>query len=142
MTTLFEAAAGNPTLLNEIVDAIRSAASASGITLADATQFVKAASENAAFKATVESRLSQIASSSGFTLAVEAAASPAKATAIITALESYAKDNPTQIPISKPIALLFVAAALIFVPSVFKATGGTLFGDGASQAVEGVEGFS
>jgi hypothetical protein len=102
---------------------------------------VKAASENATFKAAVESRLSQIASSSGFQLAVEAAVSSAKATSIITALESYAKDNPTQIPISKPIALLFVAAALIFVPSVFKSTGATLFGDGASQAVEGVDGF-
>jgi intracellular multiplication protein IcmD len=141
MTTLFEAAAGNPTLLNEIVDAIRSAASTSGITLAGATQFVKAASENATFKAAVESRLSQIASSSGFQLAVEAPVSSAKATAIIAALESYAKDNPTQIPISMPIALLFVAAALIFVPSVFKSTGATLFGDGASQAVEGVDGF-
>src|SRR5579862_8883962 len=29
------------------------------------------------------------------------------------------KDNPTQIPIGMPIALLFVAAALIFVPSTF-----------------------
>ncbi len=38
------------------------------------------------------------------------------------------KDNPTQIPISMPIALLFVAAALIFIPSVFKSTGVTLFG--------------
>jgi len=38
------------------------------------------------------------------------------------------KDNPTQIPISMPIALLFVAAALIFIPSVFKSTGITLFG--------------
>jgi len=39
------------------------------------------------------------------------------------------KDNPTQIPISMPIALLFVAAALIFIPSVFRSTGMTLFGD-------------
>src|SRR3990167_1445783 len=38
------------------------------------------------------------------------------------------KDNPTQIPISMPIVLLFVAAALIFIPSVFKTTGVTLFG--------------
>ena len=38
------------------------------------------------------------------------------------------KDNPTQIPISMPIALLFVAAALIFIPSVFRSTGVTLFG--------------
>jgi len=30
------------------------------------------------------------------------------------------KEQPTQVPISQPIALLFIAAALIFVPSVFK----------------------
>lgn len=39
------------------------------------------------------------------------------------------KDNPTQIPIGTPIALLFVGAALIFVPSVFTVSGKTLFGN-------------
>jgi len=38
--------------------------------------------------------------------------------------------------------LLFVAAALIFAPSTFKAIGGTLFGDAAVQAVEGIEPFA
>lgn len=50
------------------------------------------------------------------------------------------KDNPTQIPIGTPIMLLFVAAALIFVPSVFKTTGSTLFG--ASGTVAGVSGIT
>lgn len=50
------------------------------------------------------------------------------------------KDNPTQIPIGTPIMLLFVSAALIFVPSVFKATGTTLFG--ASGTVAGVSGIT
>lgn len=50
------------------------------------------------------------------------------------------KDNPTQVPISQPIALLFVAAALIFIPSVFKSTGGTLFG--GSGQVGGVSGVT
>src|SRR6478672_2742852 len=50
------------------------------------------------------------------------------------------KDNPTQIPIGTPIALLFVGAALIFVPSVFKASGSTLFG--ASGSVAGVSGIT
>lgn len=48
------------------------------------------------------------------------------------------KDNPTQIPIGTPIALLFVAAALIFMPTVFKVSGSTLFG--ASGRVAGVSG--
>lgn len=50
------------------------------------------------------------------------------------------KDNPTQIPIGTPIALLFVAAALIFMPSIFKTSGQTLFG--ASGTVAGVSGVT
>lgn len=50
------------------------------------------------------------------------------------------KDNPTQVPIGGPIALLFVGAALIFIPTVFKVTGATLFG--GSGAVGGVSGIT
>ncbi len=41
------------------------------------------------------------------------------------------KDNPTQIPVGTPIALLFVAVALIFLPSVFSVSGATVFGSAA-----------
>lgn len=41
------------------------------------------------------------------------------------------KDNPTQIPIGTPIALLFVAAALLFLPSLFTVAGQSIFGSGA-----------
>lgn len=44
------------------------------------------------------------------------------------------KDNPTQVMISQPIALLFVGAALIFIPSVFKITGSSLFGASGTYA--------
>ena len=44
------------------------------------------------------------------------------------------KDNPTQIPIGTPIALLFVGAALIFMPTVFKVAGGTMFGSSGEVA--------
>jgi intracellular multiplication protein IcmD len=50
------------------------------------------------------------------------------------------KENPTQIPIGTPIALLFVGAALIFIPTVFKVSGSTLFG--ASGQVAGVSGIT
>ncbi|HEU5282025.1 MAG TPA: type IV secretion protein IcmD [Gammaproteobacteria bacterium] len=50
------------------------------------------------------------------------------------------KDNPTQIPIGTPIALLFVGAALIFIPTVFKVSGATLFG--GSGTVAGVSGIA
>lgn len=52
------------------------------------------------------------------------------------------KDNPTQVEISKPIALLFIAAALIFIPSVFKSVGGTLFTSGMVAGVSGITKFS
>lgn len=52
------------------------------------------------------------------------------------------KDNPTQSPISKPIALLFVAASLLFIPAVFQSTGATLFGGSGKQAgIGGVTSF-
>jgi intracellular multiplication protein IcmD len=50
------------------------------------------------------------------------------------------KDNPTQITIGQPIALLFVGAALIFMPTVFKVSGSTLFG--ASGTVAGTSGIA
>ncbi|MGE3919451.1 MAG: type IV secretion protein IcmD [Gammaproteobacteria bacterium] len=52
------------------------------------------------------------------------------------------KDNPTQIPIGTPIALIFVAAALIFLPQIFGVTGKTMFGGGAETGtVTGVTTF-
>lgn len=52
------------------------------------------------------------------------------------------KDNPTQVMISQPIVLLFVAAALIFIPSVFKTSGATLFGSGTTtNSTTGVSSF-
>lgn len=39
------------------------------------------------------------------------------------------KDNPTQVTIGKPIALVFIAAALLFMPSILSVAGYTMFGD-------------
>lgn len=45
------------------------------------------------------------------------------------------KDNPTNIPIGTPIALVFIAAALLFLPTILGVTGATMFGSsGASTA--------
>ncbi|KGP63819.1 hypothetical protein EP47_12365 [Legionella norrlandica] len=38
------------------------------------------------------------------------------------------KDNPTQIPIGTPIALIFIACMFLFLPSTLDVIGGTLFG--------------
>lgn len=44
------------------------------------------------------------------------------------------KDNPTQIPIGTPISLVFIAAALLFLPSVLSVAGYTMFGAQGSTA--------
>ncbi|WP_298626801.1 type IV secretion protein IcmD [uncultured Legionella sp.] len=44
------------------------------------------------------------------------------------------KDNPTQIPIGTPIALVFIAAALLFLPSILGMTGQTMFGEAGETA--------
>ncbi|HLB42400.1 MAG TPA: type IV secretion protein IcmD [Gammaproteobacteria bacterium] len=52
------------------------------------------------------------------------------------------KDNPTQIPIGTPIALLFIGAALIFAPTIFKVAGVTMLTSGAKAGgVTGITSF-
>ncbi len=50
------------------------------------------------------------------------------------------KDNPTQIPIGTPIALVFIAAAMIFLPSLFKVAGYSMFNNGGH--VGGISGIT
>ena len=38
------------------------------------------------------------------------------------------KDNPTQVTIGQPLALVFVAASLLFLPSILGMVGSTMFG--------------
>lgn len=44
------------------------------------------------------------------------------------------KDNPTQIPISTPFALLAVSTMLVFLPGVIKPVGATIFGAGGTDS--------
>ncbi|MBU0456258.1 MAG: type IV secretion protein IcmD [Pseudomonadota bacterium] len=44
------------------------------------------------------------------------------------------KDNAQAVPLGTPIALLFIAAAMLFLPSVFKAAGMTIFGTTPTEA--------
>ncbi|WP_425411908.1 type IV secretion protein IcmD [Legionella massiliensis] len=44
------------------------------------------------------------------------------------------KDNPTQIPIGTPLALTFIAAALLFLPSILGVAGQTMFGGSGTVA--------
>lgn len=51
------------------------------------------------------------------------------------------KEQPQQVPIGTPIVLLFVAAGLLFAPSVFHVSGGTLFGSGQVGGISGTVSF-
>lgn len=44
------------------------------------------------------------------------------------------KDNPTQIPLGTPLALLGISAALVFLPMFIGPLGKTMFGSGDLQA--------
>ena len=48
------------------------------------------------------------------------------------------KDNPTQVPLSKPIIYLIVGACLLFLPTLISASGKTIFGDDTQSAAKGV----
>ena len=40
------------------------------------------------------------------------------------------KDQPQQVPIGTPVALVFIAAALLFLPTILSVAGYTMFGSG------------
>lgn len=48
------------------------------------------------------------------------------------------KDNPTQIPVGTPIAMLMIAAAFIWMPSVIGITGASLFSQPQTSGVAGI----
>ena len=43
------------------------------------------------------------------------------------------KDNPTQVPLSQPIVLLAIAAGLVFLPSLIKTAGKTVWSSGGKS---------
>lgn len=52
------------------------------------------------------------------------------------------KDNPTQIPLGQPVALLFISAALIWLPMLIQSAGVSIFGasGGTSAGAGGASG--
>ena len=44
------------------------------------------------------------------------------------------KDNPTQIPLGTPLALLIIGIVLVFLPMIFTPVGESIFGTGAKPA--------
>ena len=50
------------------------------------------------------------------------------------------KDNPTQVPVGTPFALLGVAVCLLFLPGFLRPAGSTIFGTNATGATAGITG--
>ncbi len=50
------------------------------------------------------------------------------------------KDNPQQITLGQPIALVFIAAALVWLPQLIKTSGQTVFGQTEGAGNEAVSG--
>ena len=50
------------------------------------------------------------------------------------------KDNPTQIPIGTPFALLAVSVILIFLPGIYAPAGQTVFGSSSKDSAGGFTG--
>lgn len=50
------------------------------------------------------------------------------------------KDNPTQIPLGTPIAMLAIGVVLMFLPGIISPAGQTLFGSSATSAAGGFTG--
>lgn len=141
MANLFEAAATNPALMTEVAEAIASAASEVGVTFGgDPMRFVTLVLGNDVFREALQGRLTALAATRGLELVAEKT-SAEEASAKVKALQQLQKDNPTQVPISMPVAMIFIAAALMFAPSSFRSVGGTLFGGDVVSAVEGIVPF-
>jgi hypothetical protein len=142
MANLFESAANDPQFILEVVQAMQDAGSHSGVTLSeDPLRFVKTLFADEKCVLSLRARLSEIAATHGLDFMPETPIELNHREALLEALWNAAKDRPPVTVTSMPIVFLFVAAALIFAPSVFRSVGGTLFGDDTIQSVEGVEPF-
>ena len=76
----------------------------------DVSDVLKSFSQNNAF-ASDDEIIDQIREQCGFSKVPQGAG-------VSDVLESFLGDNPIQVPIGTPIALVFIAAALLFIPSV------------------------
>lgn len=125
--------------MTQIADALQSAATKTGVSFNDdAQQMVSLAESNPQFKAAAQSALQQLAKTKNLTFDITTLSEAAGFVFSLAALVEFTqhKDNPTQIPVGTPIALLFVAAALLFVPTILSTVGTTVFGADGMAAAE------
>jgi len=116
---LFEGAIANSAVATQIANAFVTAATQCGVA-SDPVSIVQAALTNTAFGTALQSALATVAANNQLTF-----------------------NPPQQSQLPVPSAILFVAGALIFTPSVFKSVGGTVYGDGGGTVapVDGISSF-
>ncbi len=140
MSNLFESAAKDPQFIREIVQAIQDVGALAGVTLSgDSLRFLKTLLTDDKCVLSLRARLSEIAAKHGLDFPPEAPVEAKRLEAVLEALWNALKEKTPGTP--TPVVFLFVAAALIFAPSVFRSVAGTIFGDDTAKAVDGVEPF-
>lgn len=50
------------------------------------------------------------------------------------------KENPQQVPLSKPVVMIVVAACLLFLPTILTTAGSSIFGSDAKSAAKAGDG--
>ncbi|HEX8806844.1 MAG TPA: hypothetical protein VF741_07835 [Candidatus Aquilonibacter sp.] len=104
-----------------------SCASSAVVTTASATRHADEVETNPSSLANLAKLITSASYVAGFAFAVGA----------ILKFKQH-KDNPTQIPIGTPIALIFIGAALIFIPTIYSPSGATIFGSASLVSVDGL----
>jgi hypothetical protein len=125
---LLQRAAADPALMQELVDALKPALGGAQVSTADDVRaLMSRAANDEAFRARLADALRTFAAKKGLAFTPQPAATRELSDDELAAVAG-GSDNPTQIPIGTPIALIFIAAALIFLPTIFNVAGGTIFG--------------
>ena len=110
--SLLQEATENTTLMSEVAAAVTSADSSVELeNVADVQTFAAKVAADSALSASLESALSSLAQENGLTFAKEAAQA-------VTDAELQNAVTAYEVPVGTPIALLFVSAALIYMPSI------------------------
>ena len=133
---LFESAVLNRELVRDVADAVDRVAASRNLLVREAPGLVRLAAQDHLFRDALARALGEVAERHRLSFTPTVSAAPEKASG---ELEAFINSNPTQQAPDWPIVMMFVAAALIFAPSVFSATGGTMFG--IAEFVNGVEGI-
>jgi len=128
-TEFFHKAAQDPALMQKTVEALQRVVGSSPSTPDGVRDLLQSASADPKLKSAMADAIRSIALEHGLSFKPQEI-SPGELTDEQLAMVAGGTDKPTQFPVALPLALLFFAAALIFLPSIFRSAGGTIFNSG------------